>query len=1017
MIDFSKVIFLCLLSLQGLQAASLLTDKLVFDFAPQKNPAVHSCRFVFEHSFYEKGVGYGLLTRRVRSFKAETLTLQDEVSRDGLAADSLLSFQVDLEPGHYVIHLIMDGGRLGAWHGSIRFNEQLVATELLPYRLNAEGDEPPDNWFLMARVDLQKPGLTISVTARDQPTTVSGVSIYADDPGPLTMQNGQLAARMNLQGPNAALILRLLNGGRVVAAQKLIEVIPDSLFGYEKAFWLMALAGRLEIEQPRPLLEWALRLLQLERPKKPQAVAIHLHYLNTFLQADSYYKMAGWDWAVAQTQAGIFERQDFAARSWEMLVRLPQHPLYHRVLWEIGKLCYHGWVEEHEARLLARSDECFQELLSYYPQHRTLLTFLGVKFCPDQERKLQAQADVPAWALESVKAMQGLQRLLHYWVQNRQADNGEFGGKYDDDVEMLRWWPVSRLALNDSLALLGMERLVNGIWHSGWIANGFSAKVRDVEHAAEPVADTQPMMIGLDYGNPVYVERCMQSVKGLRDLWTGINQKGHRHFKSSWYSATQMDQRPPRDCDVPMNTRTVQALRWLAWYNRHPFAMQFLREWCDAWLQDCLRTDRGKPAGVVPPAIRFDDDAVSPYGDAWHQPNMFWSYYNFSGGHQMLLQFLAAYDLFHDAKYLQPVETAIRLLKQYPNAAEDTVTAGSEAWVAQRLAHSSALGEILEVWRMVTGHTHEDSLLSRFGSDYVKFVISQKPSLLAANAKGMSESLLCQGELLTVEGYFTDRIDIADHRQAKNWAAAHLESMYTGVSFNDGFYPFYPLTWYGLDEEMTALVLSAAPERMRVLVWNPFRETRPVTLALWRLQPGIYSLSQGVDADWNLEMDRVEIHESLAIAQRPFLLKTILSAGSATCIDLKRQKGFAVADEHPLPDLALGPQDIRVQAQSNSNRYTVSITVHNIGSAGARNVQVVLHSRVAKQADKILCRQMIPVLDAPLDLEPRVHTVHFKVDVDALNSGLIYATVDQRNAVQEINENNNSVPVRACDRP
>ena len=48
---------------------------------------------------------------------------------------------------------------------------------------------------------------------------------------------------------------------------------------------------------------------------------------------------------------------------------------------------------------------------------------------------------------------------------------------------MLRWWFISRLASDDQLALTGMRKLVDGIWDSGWITDGFSTKVRDVEHS------------------------------------------------------------------------------------------------------------------------------------------------------------------------------------------------------------------------------------------------------------------------------------------------------------------------------------------------------------------------------------------------------------------------------------------------------------------------------------------------------------------------------------------------------
>ncbi len=67
------------------------------------------------------------------------------------------------------------------------------------------------------------------------------------------------------------------------------------------------------------------------------------------------------------------------------------------------------------------------------------------------------------------------------------------------------------------------------------------------------------MMIGFDYGNPIYIERCTPTLNKV-DFWTGITPKGHRHFKSALYSATAIDTTTPKGCDVEMNTRTVKAI-------------------------------------------------------------------------------------------------------------------------------------------------------------------------------------------------------------------------------------------------------------------------------------------------------------------------------------------------------------------------------------------------------------------------------------------------------------------------
>ena len=364
-----------------------------------------------------------------------------------------------------------------------------------------------------------------------------------------------------------------------------------------------------------------------------------------------------------------------------------------------------------------------------------------------------------------------------------------------------------------------------GIWHSDWITDGFSRRVRDVEHAAEPVADTQPMMIGLDYGNPVYVERCMESIRGLRDLWTGVNSRGHRHFRSSWYSSTRIDARPPRDCDVPMNTRTVRAARWLAWYNLHPFAMRFLREWGDAWLEDSLRTDKGKPHGIPPAAVRFADDALGGHSDNWHNPDMFRDYYNFRGGVMMFQQFLVNYLLFDDPKYLKPIELALDLVARHHGKSVEGAPEGSEAWVAGILRNSEGFRNTVAQWRLLASNPDLDDLLREIGSEYLKFRLTNDTGFLVKGSLPIIERMTFNRDLLTTEASFTDRVEIRNIHGGEDWGTSHLESMFTGGTLSDGFYPFYAVSWDGLGSDFTAVVMEANREEIRVLAYNLGEET------------------------------------------------------------------------------------------------------------------------------------------------------------------------------------------------
>ncbi|NOY57669.1 MAG: hypothetical protein GXO75_01885, partial [Calditrichaeota bacterium] len=745
----------------------------------------------------------------------------------------------------------------------------------------------------------------------------------------------------------------------------------------------------------------------LERESKSErqndAVALNLHLAKLYLQADSYYKMAGWDWAKEATGEGIFMRLEMAARALEEICQVKNHPLYHRAVWYLGKMAFWAWVEEHGSWQNQKADQCFQILKPFYPEHRLLRMYMG-EWVRSPEIEAPGDGDGPAWAVAQNRALKGILSVIHYWVGNRQAENGEMGGKYDDDVEMLRWWPVARLAADDSLALVGLTRIVNGIWNSGWIRDGFSAKVRDVEHASEPVADTQPMMIGLDYGNPVYVERCMASARLMRDPWTGVNEKGHRHFKSSWYSSTEIDERPPRNCDVPMNARTVKAVRWLAWYNHHPAALQLIREWSDAWLEDCLRTDRGKPYGVVPSAIRYEDDAIGGYGPSWYDSDMFWSYYNFRGGARMMQQFLATFALTGDKKYLQPIEIAIQIVQKYSPEEIKAASEGSEAWVAGILQNSKGFARVLEEWRLLTDNPSYDSVVKKYGSDYMKYRLTGEKDWLIQGSEHIIKPTWFNRELITTEAYFTDRVDIGDVHQSQNWAGSHLESMYTGNSLLQGFFPFYQVTWTGLGDDFSAVVLSADRRHIKIAAYNFDDHPLYGSLSFWRLSPGRYEFEQGADLDGDDVLDSVAQRHRFEITSRSGSHEIILPVRSEQIIHVTQIEAFPQTNERKIPDLAMSESEVTVRNNSSMQQLLITVPVHNIGIADAYNVIVEVKDR---KSERVLAKQTIKQIKAPLDLVPKIQKVEFVLPKTKVKGKAVEIVVRTKNNSPEITKVNN----------
>ncbi len=1007
-----RATFLCFLALHFSPLSSLHAKEmqvpLHFDFGPERSRTEPGFIAVGPRSLYSTAKGYGLIEPASSTFSR--LLKRDypyRVGYYGVVSQNSLEFRVDIASGKYWVEILMAGGEKTTWKGEIRANGDLLADTLYTSETSVEDESPPVHWAILRHVETGGGSLLIKVSASDQDSTLAGLSIYKDEIGPLALEAGQITAEKKLRAPNATLALKLINSGNTREAHRVIDPLPEKQFRYEKAILLLALAGRLEIENPRPLVEWAVHLLRQEvNANGASGAAFNLRLAELYLLADQDYKLAGWEWAKKLTGEGLFSRLNTVGLALEEIAQVRYHPLYHAAVWHLGKLAFWSWVEQHGPPQLAKAEECFAVLKEHYPDHRLLNMYSGEQF-PFRSTAPSSQHDgIPNWALSANRALQGVLEIIHYWVGTRQAENGEFGGKFDDDVEMLRWWPIARLAADDQVTLAGMRRLVDGIWNSDWITHGFSRRIRDVEHAAEPVADTQPMMIGLDYGNPVYVERCMESIRGLRDLWTGVNSRGHRHFKSSWYSSTEIDVRPPRDCDVPMNTRTVRAARWLAWYNRHPFAMQFLREWGDAWLEDCLRTDKGKPYGIPPAAVRFEDDALGGHADNWHHPDLFWDYYNFHGGVMMFRQLLVNYLLFDDLKYLKPIELALDLVARHQGKSVEGAPAGSEAWVAGILRNSEGFRNTVAQWRLLTSNPDFDDLLREIGSEYLKFRLTNDRGFLVKGSLPIIERTTFNRELLTTEAYFTDRVEIRNIHGGKNWGTSHLESMYTGSTLSDGFYPFYSVSWDGLGSDFAAVVLESNREQLRILAYNLSEETRQGQLFCWNLVPGQFEFLQGPDENADGVPDEVVLKDKFEISGRISRRTVTLPPQSPQIIHIRMAQPNPEQPSHELADLAISTEEIEIREAEGESVLEVVIPVHNIGIVKAENVEVQIRKE-AGGSGTVLAKEEISQIEAPLDLEPRVIIVHFQVPKSDIGAGSLVVEVDPQDHVREITELNN----------
>jgi hypothetical protein len=609
--------------------------------------------------------------------------------------------------------------------------------------------------------------------------------------------------------------------------------------------------------------------------------AIWHQRLEQLIAAERYYSMRGWQWANEETGLGMYDRQCQAVMLLDgLLAPVPDDatPLAERALYCRGRLLYWLGKEHDGADEIAAGKRDLKALIARHPADELLAMYTGqlVAQLSDCDQ-LSPDAQAPAWSVAQREALCRMRKIAHWWVKQRQSETGEFGGKLGDDVELLRWWAPLCL-VGDEIALQGWKKLADSVWRSEHVANGYARNVRDVEHAAEFVSDTTPLML-LYSDDPIYEQRLADSSKLFETLWTGVTVNGNRFFRSAWFSSTTVETDGYKGCDLEYNTRAVQGMRYLAWRRPNPEIVELLHQWSTAWTNAAMRTDKGKPQGIIPATVRFSDEAFNGDGPNWYQANLPWDYYdwNFHGGSMMLDQLLFTNTLTKDEQLLQPMFMALNLIRSHGSALSDGSVGepqeGSPAWAAVQLSAVRLFWQVVEQYRYLSGDSRWDDLIMRHGTAYGRFRISRDERHLTDGLNVLLADLRYNTPLKTTEAVYTDRVRVAN--------AEFLKAMLTGDGIQSNLSPYYAVSWQDTDDNFTALVSNANPTHLDVKLFSHGPEEQKVLMRVWQLDPGTYRLLS--------EPRELDQHErTIVISERGQRIPIMLPSRKTMRITLER---------------------------------------------------------------------------------------------------------------------------------
>ena len=522
-------------------------------------------------------------------------------------------------------------------------------------------------------------------------------------------------------------------------------------------------------------------------------------------------------------------------------------------------------VKESREAYYGEGRRLMEQARKAFPRNRVIRMYLGEPI--PWPKSCDPHPEAPDWANLQREGLEKLTDLIHWWVDERQLPDGQFGGGWGDDVEMWRWWTPVLIAFDDPKAAAGQERLSNGIFGQPHMKEGFTSRMTDVEHSNEDTTDTILPLMHLRPDDPLWKGRALRLAELMRERWTGRNERGFLQFKSIYFNVERVDEDPGRAFDTVFHPSVIQPVL-LYWQRTGDRELgKLFCDWLKVWVDGTARADQGKPAGVLPSVIHWPDGAVAKQGRPWFEP--------FDTGHNdrlynwpsaarlMTSTMLLAWHMSRDERYLQPIRSmaAIRLKHFTPRTNADP---GSEAWAAAKM--DSFLADTLAKYRFLSGDTQYDRLLQTDASGYVQFRLSGETRPLFNALRRNAEAFRSNWEAYTAEMRWTDRVISFTRNYLQHLpepappgpAPDILYSSATGDPGNPLVFPLNAVRWLTQPREIAALVTQSAPSRFEAELFHFGKQTRRLGAELYLLSPGRYEVRL-VEKKSNREIQRDRI--------------------------------------------------------------------------------------------------------------------------------------------------------------
>jgi hypothetical protein len=507
---------------------------------------------------------------------------------------------------------------------------------------------------------------------------------------------------------------------------------------------------------------------------------------------------------------------------------------------------------ERRALYLGPARTQLEAAAAAFPANRIIRMYLGEAI--PAPAPLPAPPTAPAWAVAQRSALESLANIIEWWIDHRQRPNGEYGGTWGDDCELWRRW-VSILyglehpRINDAQVFFSTSLLAQP-----HLAGGYHSQLNDVEHSAEDLADALTPLMFLRPDDPATTGRVLRLVELAETLWTGRNERGFLQFKSTYFTSDQIDLTPARACDTLYHPRALQPA--LLYWQRtgDPRIGRLVSEWMRAWVDATAREERGKPAGILPPALQWPSGQSGGTGPNWWQPENYKDpIYDFPGAMGIFLHtlVLTAHQT-GDRSYLEPLRTMAQARLEWLRAGRPDAAPGTRLWAAARLG---SLVPAIAKYRAASGDTSLDELLQEEpGSPYLRFRQNQDLAPLTDALQNLAHGIGINFPAFTTEVRYTDRLVAFPRLHQPGWlfpdgpatpapSVDNLGLLYQTITGDPGdplYFPLSAVRWRTLPRDFAALVTDSATDRFAARLFHFGESVRTFPAELNLLRPGAY---------------------------------------------------------------------------------------------------------------------------------------------------------------------------------